>query len=64
MAFELSMHSDRRWELLGSCVGLPYAFLESSCCLGLSDHRHCDSATRRSIQVTIKNVIKVMSGIK
>ena len=26
MAFELSMHLDRRWELLGSCVGLPYVF--------------------------------------
>ena len=29
MAFELSMPSDRRWESLGSCVGLPYVFLES-----------------------------------
>ena len=28
IAFELSMHSDRHWELLGSCVGLPYVFLE------------------------------------
>ena len=50
MTFQLSMDSDRRWELLGSYVGLPYVFLESSCCLCLSDHRHRDGDTRRSIQ--------------
>ena len=65
MAFELSMHPDPRWELLGSCVGLPYVFFRIFLLLRSqwsSPSRWC--YTTIDSTVTKKNVIKVMSGIR